>query len=284
MKQYMRCYLLLFISLLWISCNNTGYKTSEQGLQYRMIREKSGPKIRQGNIVQLNLAYFTMADSLLYDSKVIGDSFIIKVASPVFKGGFEDALMLMGEGDSAEFLLPSDSVFQRMFHKPMPPALEQGSLMKFRVGVNKVLTETEYAEKIRKEYARQQKLQLEAIEQYLAANNFKIKPVAPGIYFVVMQEGKGRIPAYGDSVEVRYTGKTLEGKVFDSSSKAGENLRYRIGKGGLIDAWERAVTSMKTGSMARLILTSDQAFGKASNGPVPPDTPVIFDIELIRIY
>jgi FKBP-type peptidyl-prolyl cis-trans isomerase len=41
---------------------------------------------------------------------------------------------------------------------------------------------------------------------------------------------------------------------------------------------------MKEGSIARLVLTSDNAFKKSTNAPVPPDTPVVFDIELLRIY
>lgn len=265
------------------ACNSGGYSTNEHGLQYRIIRSESNRKLQLNDIVRMNLTYSTMKDSLLYDSRVIGDSFILKVNPPSFIGGFEEGLLLLGEGDSAEFLLPADSVFRNLFQQPRPAYIAAGSMLKFRVGVKDVLDKNELAEMQRKDYARQQMLQVKAIERYFTENSISAPPSSPGVYFIMLKEGSGRIPQNGDSVEVKYTGKTLAGSIFDSSSKAGRNLFYRVGTGNYLKAWEQAITSMKEGSYARLILTSDNAFKKSTAAPVPPDTPVIFDIELIRI-
>jgi len=278
---------LLLGSLLLLaasSCKRESYSTNENGLKYRIIRKEDKKQIQLNDIVQLNLTYSDMRDSVLYDSRVIGDSFILKVSTPSFVGGFEEGLLLLGEGDSAEFLLSADSVFQKQFQQPRPPYIALGAMLKFKVGIRKVMSEKEFSEKIRREYAEQQQDQIRAIEGYLVQNSITAQPSSPGVYFIILKEGSGRIPVYGDSVELKYSGKTLNGRIFDSSNKAGKNLTYKIGSGGYLEAWERAITTMKTGTLARLILTSDNAFRKSTKAPVPPDTPVVFDIELLRIY
>lgn len=278
--------LLTAAALLFLtqSCQQNSFKKTETGLNYRIIDDQDGEKIRLGDIVQLHLAYYTDKDSLLYDSRAIGDSFILKIQTPTFVGGIEEGLQLLSKGDSAEFLLPGDSIFRKTFQQPMPAFLAKGSLLKFRVRIKSILSEQEFLEKQKKDYAKQQREQLQIIEKYLIENSIQAQPVSQGIYFILFKEGNGKVPVMGDSVQVQYTGKTLKGRVFDSSGKGGKYLQYRIGNGNYLEAWERAITSMKEGSLARLVLTSDNAFGKSTSAPVPPDTPVVFDIELIKVY
>lgn len=283
MNRLLRLTSAAFLLLAVSACNKDGYTVSNTGLHYNLIREVSKEKAHPGQVLQLNMAYYNSKDSLLYDSRVIGDSFLLELTPPTFIGGLEEGLAMLGEGDSASFLLPADSIFDKLFHVRLPSYINKGDQLRFNVGVISVLDPPELKAKLREFSIRRDKAEQRAIENYLAQNNLHIKPAEPGIYFVVMREGQGRKPVTGDSVEVAYTGRTLNGQVFDASEKAGRNLKYRIGTAGMLDAWENAVTSMKEGSLARLILSSGHAFGSSTAGPVPPGTPVVFDIELIRI-
>jgi FKBP-type peptidyl-prolyl cis-trans isomerase len=269
---------------LFSACGTGNYKSTKTGLQYRIIRDAKGKKAQLHDVLQLNLSYHLPDDSVLYDSEVLGDSFLLKITEPSFPGSIEEGLLMLGEGDSAEFLLPADSVYKRLFRQRMPAFIQPGTLLTFRVGVVNVMDETAFQRRMQKErsegFLREQK----EIEKYLQENNLNISAVSPGIWFIMLQEGKGKRPATGDSVEVKYTGRLLNGKIFDSSSKAGRNLRYRIGNGNYLKAWEQAIMSMPEGSMSRLILSSDQAFGRSASAPVPPGSPVIFDIELIKVF
>ena len=275
---------LLLIFMSFVSCNKDGYKTTESGLKYRIIRNTPGKNAQKDEVVQLNLSYHLPDDSVLYDSRVLGDSFVLKITAPSFSGSIEEGLMLLGEGDSAEFLLPADSVYTKLFKQRVPGFIPSGTILKFRVGVVKVFDEAAFKRRIREESAKAYEQEAKAIEAYLQENKLQIQPVQPGIWFMLLKEGKGKIPVTGDSVEVKYTGRLLSGKIFDSSAKAGRNLRYRTGSGNFLKAWDQAITSMPEGSTARLVLSSANAFGRSTAAPVPPGSPVVFDIELVRIF
>jgi hypothetical protein len=74
-----------------------------------------------------------MNDSVLYDSKVLGDSFLIELMQPLFAGGLEEGFALMGEGDSAAFVVSADSIFEKLFRTQLPPFMHKGDKMRFDV-------------------------------------------------------------------------------------------------------------------------------------------------------
>lgn len=282
--NYVKAACMFTVLAIISACGTGNYKSTDTGLQFRIIRDAKGEKARMNDVLQLNLSYHLPDDSVLYNSEDLGDSFLLKITEPSFRGSIEEGLLLLGEGDSAEFLLPADSVYKRLFRQRLPSFIEPGTMLTFRVGVVNVMDESAFQRRMQKErtdaFIREQK----EIEKYLQENNLNIPAVTPGVWFIILQEGKGEKPAAGDSVEVKYTGRLLNGKIFDSSSKAGRNLQYRIGTGNYLKAWEQAVMSMPEGSMSRLILSSDQAFGRSASAPVPPGSSVIFDIELIKVF
>jgi FKBP-type peptidyl-prolyl cis-trans isomerase FkpA len=121
-----------------------------------------------------------------------------------------------------------------------------------------------------------------------------VQPTAPQIQIIDSVVGKGKEANVGSNVTVNYTGwfykpmaKTQRGRKFDSSLNPGRTpLDFRLGSGMVIKGWEQGVAGMKVGGKRTLIIPSELAYGKrGSPGPggIPPDSDLIFDVELLEV-
>jgi FKBP-type peptidyl-prolyl cis-trans isomerase FkpA len=104
--------------------------------------------------------------------------------------------------------------------------------------------------------------------------------------------GTGREASAGNTVKVHYTGwfyKPLatkqHGRKFDSSRDSGTPLEFQLGAGRVIKGWDQGVAGMKVGGKRTLIIPSELAYGKrgVGNGAIPPDSDLIFDVELLDV-
>jgi FKBP-type peptidyl-prolyl cis-trans isomerase len=96
--------------------------------------------------------------------------------------------------------------------------------------------------------------------------------------------GTGATAATGDTVSVLYTGTFLDGRVFDASSLHGNvPITFRLGAGQVIQGWEQGLVGMRVGGKRRLTIPSSLAYGPSGNGPIPPNTPLRFEVELVAI-
>lgn len=117
-------------------------------------------------------------------------------------------------------------------------------------------------------------------------------PAAPKVQVIDHVVGKGKEAVPGMTVVVHYTGwfyKPLapkqRGRKFDSSLDRGEPLDFALGAGRVIKGWDQGVAGMKVGGKRTLIIPSDLAYGKrgAGGGVIPPDSDLIFDVELLDV-
>jgi FKBP-type peptidyl-prolyl cis-trans isomerase len=96
--------------------------------------------------------------------------------------------------------------------------------------------------------------------------------------------GTGPAAKTGDTVKVHYTGTLLDGKKFDSSRDRNEPFEFTLGQGMVIKGWDEGVVGMKKGGKRKLTIPADKAYGKPGRPPtIPPDSPLIFDVELVEI-
>jgi FKBP-type peptidyl-prolyl cis-trans isomerase len=95
--------------------------------------------------------------------------------------------------------------------------------------------------------------------------------------------GTGDGPKAGDNVKVHYTGKLLDGKVFDSSKNGGRPpIDFQVGVGMVIPGWEEGIMLMKKGGKRTLIIPSGLAYGaEGSPGAIPANSVLLFDVELL---
>ena len=127
------------------------------------------------------------------------------------------------------------------------------------------------------------KINEEAGKAYLEKNKDRegVFTTASGLQYEVLKEGNGKKPAAHDSVTVHYTGKLIDGTVFDSSVERGEPATFGVTQ--VIPGWVEALQLMSEGAQWRLFIPSNLAYGPNGAGPIGPNETLIFDVELIKI-
>ena len=114
------------------------------------------------------------------------------------------------------------------------------------------------------------------------AKNDSVVQTESGLQYMVLKEGTGAKPGPTDEVTVHYTGKLLNGKVFDSSVERGEPATFPLDK--VIPGWTEGLQLMSEGSKYRLFIPSELAYGENGAGEdILPNSTLIFDVELIKV-
>jgi FKBP-type peptidyl-prolyl cis-trans isomerase len=119
---------------------------------------------------------------------------------------------------------------------------------------------------------------------FLEANktNEGVKTTASGLQYKVIQTGKGKAPLATDKVTVHYTGKLIDGSVFDSSVERNDPVTFEVN--GVIPGWTEALQLMHEGDKWILYLPQDIAYGERGAGEqIPPYSTLIFEVELIKV-
>lgn len=121
-------------------------------------------------------------------------------------------------------------------------------------------------------------------DAFLAANKTKpgVVTLPDGLQYKVIEAGKGPKPDKNDSVTVEYTGKLINGKVFDSTEKSGKPVTFKVTQ--VIPGWTEALQMMNEGSRWEVYIPSKLAYGeKGVGGPIGPNETLIFDIHLVSV-
>ena len=104
---------------------------------------------------------------------------------------------------------------------------------------------------------------------------------ASGLKYKVVKEGTGAMPKAEDTVEVHYTGKLLDGTVFDSSVERGQTISFPLN--GVIKGWTEGLQLMPVGSKFRFYIPQELGYGAQQAGSIPPYSTLIFEVELLGI-
>jgi FKBP-type peptidyl-prolyl cis-trans isomerase len=116
----------------------------------------------------------------------------------------------------------------------------------------------------------------------LAACGGGNEPVGPQVTSLVIEDvvvGTGATVVSGNTVTVRYVGTFLDGRQFD----AGTLPPFRVGVGAVIAGFDQGLLGMRVGGKRRLTIPSELAYGSRGNGPIPPNTPLRFEIDLLAV-
>ena len=104
---------------------------------------------------------------------------------------------------------------------------------------------------------------------------------ASGLKYVVVKKGNGVMPQAGQTIKVHYTGKFLDGKVFDSSVQRNEPFSFAVGTGQVIKGWDEGLLLMSKGEKCVFVIPPQLGYGAGGAGPIPPNTTLVFEVELI---
>lgn len=122
-----------------------------------------------------------------------------------------------------------------------------------------------------------------ASETFLAENKTKegVLSLPSGLQYKVLAEGSGKIPKLEDTVVVQYKGILIDGTEFDSSYKRGQPATFPVK--GVIKGWTEALQLMKEGSKWQIFIPPELGYGARGSGRIPPNSALIFEVELISV-
>ena len=117
-----------------------------------------------------------------------------------------------------------------------------------------------------------------SIEQYLSDNNLTAEVTPEGIYYIIEEPGTGGNPDVFSTVIVNYKGYFLDGEVFDQTP--GSPITFALTS--VIAGWTLGIPLFQKGGKGTLLIPSYLGYGTIGQGPIGPNTPLIFDVELIN--
>ncbi len=138
-------------------------------------------------------------------------------------------------------------------------------------------------QKVSASMAAEAQKQLAAGNEYLAKNKARagVKTTASGLQYEVLKKGSGPKPKATDTVKVHYHGTLIDGTVFDSSIQRGQPIEFAVN--GVIPGWTEALQLMPVGSKWKLFVPPAIAYGPQARGNIPPNSVLVFEVELLGI-
>ena len=126
------------------------------------------------------------------------------------------------------------------------------------------------------------------LKEYFAKKKIKATKTPSGLYYVITKKGSGENAKKGQNVSMNYYGKFLDGKKFDGN--VDENfkstrapLQFTLGVGQVIPGWDEGIQLLNPGTRATLYIPSAIGYGPGGRGPIPPNTVMVFDVELLSV-
>jgi FKBP-type peptidyl-prolyl cis-trans isomerase len=106
----------------------------------------------------------------------------------------------------------------------------------------------------------------------------------PELLVEIIKDANGRKPTPGSQVSVHYVGSLTNGTIFDSSRQRDQPFKFQIGKGMVIQGWDKGVMGMSVGQTCRLTIPPHLGYGASGTGGViPPNATLVFEVELLEI-
>ncbi len=104
-----------------------------------------------------------------------------------------------------------------------------------------------------------------------------------GLQIQIHKAGEGEHPSKGDMVAVHYTGTLTDGTKFDSSHDRNEPITFPLGVGKVIKGWDEGIALLKPGGKATLVIPPHLGYGARAVGPIPANSTLVFEVELLSV-
>ncbi len=290
------------------ACNSNGDFKKVHGVEYKIVKDVKGKNAKMGDIVEYNMivhvdtmdaATKKMNSYELASTYKQGRPRPDRVAEVKDPGQYQSVFPMLSAGDSAIILISCDTLLKTVpveQRQRIPSWLKAGNKVTVNLSVVSIKSMEEYQKDAQ---AKQEEMQREAkakaekqlpvdvktLEDYFAKNNIKAQKTASGLYYTIQKPGTGEQIATGQQVSMMYTGKTLDGKEFDSNidtamSHHGAPLEFAVGAHQMIPGVDEGVALLKKGAKATLYLPSPLGYGENAPPNIGPNAILVFEVEI----
>jgi FKBP-type peptidyl-prolyl cis-trans isomerase len=283
----MRNFLILALAataLLFTACKSDGIKT-EHGYRFINHTDKGGVKPQPGEAVLVQ-SYVYIGDSLMSSSqKRFGGpqeyTLYPKEQLPERVPALYDAVLLMGEGDSATVFEPIDSFLQQF----VPPGLKDAKEVRHELVLVNVISQEEKAQEKAQAEARFQSVQntTQTMAKEYSAGTLadKLTTLDSGLKLIIEDKGSGNPVKSGEQIRVHYYGCLTTGQMFDNSYQRGEPYPFPAGVGQMISGFDEGVMQLNHGGKAHFFIPAELGYGAQANGQIPANAELIFYVEVL---
>jgi peptidylprolyl isomerase len=273
----MKSILIALFSVVFIfGCSKSpDVVTLKSGLKYNEVKVGTGAEAKTGDLVEIHFKGWIIKDSsnLFSDWSVdstkkadcIADSYVMNqpmkfvLGTESFIKGSEEGIVGMKAGGQRAIVIPSNLAYGSQGMGPVPPNSS------IRVLVELVSTKKAITAKM------------------WDVDSTLFKTTASGLKYAIIKEGEGEFVKKEKQTTVHYSGFLLDGTKFDSSVERDEPFTFVAGVGQVIPGWDEGVQLMKKGSKAKFIVPSNLAYGDRDLGKIPPNSTLIFDVEVLDV-
>lgn len=299
-------YFMLMAVVLFSACQES-YKKGDGGMEYKIIKDGKGEKIKYGNYMELHIAQFYNTgskDSLIQDSRTSIPAFELldSVRTPM---AYYKILRELRKGDSAVIRILSDTVFKSN-PESMPPFIKKGHMLVTTIKMVNFFETKDQADSARQaaivlaekaldaKDALTIKVDDKTLLDYFAKNNIKAQKAPGGTYVQILQPGTGGNIDTSVVVKTNYTGRLINGtKAFDSNTDSTfghvepflVNMTNDPSLGSpVIKGWNDGLTLLNKGAKAKFFVPSALGYGARGMGQeIPANSILVFDIEVVDI-
>jgi FKBP-type peptidyl-prolyl cis-trans isomerase FkpA len=285
-------------------CKSGGDFKKLKGIEYKIVKDVPGKTAQMGDIVEFHM--LAKADTFtLADTRMQGNPAPIRVEEVKGSGQFQAVFPMVSVGDSVIVEISCDTLIanipaEQRAQQQLPPWLKKGNKIKINMSIVAIKNMDDYKKDMEKKQEEMQRQMKEKaaqqmpvddrmLQDYFAKNNIKAQKTASGLYYTIQKPGSGPNVAKGQVASVRYTGKTLDGKVFDSNvdttvTHNSQLLTVPVGAHNVIPGMDEGLELLKKGSKATLYMPSPLAYGPQSPSPaIPANSILIFDVEIVDV-
>jgi FKBP-type peptidyl-prolyl cis-trans isomerase FkpA len=281
----------------------TSFTQLNNVVAYKLFAKAKAQKrlVQKDDVIFMHLKQMC-GDSILNSTyRDLGAPTYSKITQDGRMDDYSTVIFKMGAGDSAIVKFNADSVLRQ----GKPPFYHEGDDLLVHIKIIRIVEKKELdsleaeadkqmAEMKKKEEEEKVKYQaylktLEPIEDsiildYAKRNNMKLKKTESGLYYSIIEQGKGSMPVTNEKVQVIYRGTYLNDTAFDVNQNRDKPFSFTLGTGMVIKGWDEGIALLPVGTKAYFLIPSRLAYGdRGYNEVIPANTILKYELELLSI-
>ncbi|NTV62401.1 MAG: FKBP-type peptidyl-prolyl cis-trans isomerase [Oscillochloris sp.] len=235
--------------------------TTASGLKYIEIVHGSGATPKVGEVVSVHYRG-TLQNGTVFDSSYEnGEPIMFTLGQGMVIAGWDEGIALMQVGGKATLIIPPALAYGAQGY---PPVIPGNATLTFEVELVDV--------------------QAGPPETPTKVEDAQYTTTSSGLKYYDLVVGSGSEATVGKTAIVHYTGWLTDGTMFDSSLSRGETFLFQVGAGKVIKGWDEGVAGMQVGGRRQLLIPASLGYGsRGTNGIIPPNATLIFEVDLVDV-